>query len=126
VNSVQALIDGLSAQWQRERAETQITLGQLIERLEQMPSDLVMHGLEYAHSYRGYYSDLAFEECESTTVGELLKEARAAMGKRFEGYKGGDFWMTGNTPVWVAEYGSCGLKLIAINDDGTIETAEDK
>lgn len=35
--NMQALIDGMSAQWQRERAETQMTLGKLIAALEALP-----------------------------------------------------------------------------------------
>ena len=57
--NIQALFDGLSAEWQRERAETQMTLGQLIEILESMPADTEIRGLNCPHSYRGYYSDLA-------------------------------------------------------------------
>ncbi len=123
---LQALIDGMSAQWQRERAETQMTLGGLIEALEAMPSDAKVSGLQGAHSYRGYYCDLAFDCCEKlipATV--LLKECKDSMGRVFTGYKGGDFAMNALTPIWVASYGCCGEKLIALNDDGTIKTAPD-
>ena len=34
--NMQALVDGMSAQWQRERAATQLTLGALIAALEKM------------------------------------------------------------------------------------------
>jgi hypothetical protein len=44
----------------------------------------------------------------------------------FMGYKGGDFVMGALTPVWVANYGSCGQKLMAIRPDGTLETAENE
>ena len=37
------------------------------------------------------------------------------MGQVFEGYKGGDFMMGALTPLWVAAYGNCGNKLLAIN-----------
>lgn len=36
--NMQALIDGMGAQWQRERAETQMTLGKLVAALEAMPA----------------------------------------------------------------------------------------
>ena len=40
-------------------------------------------------------------------------------------YKGGDFVMGALTPMWVAHYGCTGKKLMALNADGTIETADD-
>jgi len=123
---MQAYLDGMSAQWQRERAATQLTLGKLIATLEAMPPDAEVAGLVSAHSYRGYYSDLAFKlDSKRRPAADLLKECRAAMGQVFEGYKGGDFVMGALTPLWVANYGSCGDKLMAINPDGTITTAKD-
>lgn len=49
-----------------------------------------------------------------------------AENNSFEGYKGGDFIMNGSTPLWIAEHGSCGVKIIAINPDGTFTTASDE
>ncbi|MBK8184749.1 MAG: hypothetical protein IPK63_18480 [Candidatus Competibacteraceae bacterium] len=43
----------------------------------------------------------------------------------FECYKGGRYVMGEMTPVWVADHGCCGVKLIALRDDGKIEVAED-
>ena len=124
--NVQALIYGMSAQWQRERAETQMTLGKLIGTLEAMPKGAEVANLNDAHSYRGYYSDLAFEQGEGTRpVAALLAECKAAMGQVFCGYKGGDFVMGAMTPVWVATYGCCGQKLMALHAGGEMETAED-
>ena len=124
--NIQAMIDGMSAQWQRERAETQMTLGKLIAALEAMPEGAEVANLRDAHSYRGYYSDLAFELSDDTRPAvELLSECRAAMGQVFCGYKGGDFVMGALTPMWVAHYGCTGKKLMALNSDGTIETADD-
>lgn len=124
--SLQNFIDGMSAQWQRERAETQMTLGKLIAALEAMPANAPVANLRDAHSYRGYYSDLAFELSDDTRpAAELLSECKESMGQVFQGYKGGDFMMGALTPVWVAHYGSCGKKLIALNQDGTLETKDD-
>ena len=120
----QALIDGMSAQMMRERAESQMTLGALIERLESLPESTLI-GLAEPHSYRGYYSDLAFEQAGTRPVADLLAECREAMGKKFEGYKGGDFYMHAGTPVWVAFYGCCGDKLMLVNDDGSLGTQAD-
>lgn len=125
--NLQALVDGMSAQWQRERAETQITLGKLIEALEAMPADAQVANLDNEHSYRGYYEDLAFERLDGTRpASELLADCKAAMGQVFQGYKGGDFVMGALTPVWVANYGCCGAKLMAIYAGGEVETAEDE
>lgn len=124
--NMQALIDGLSAQWQRERSDSQMTLGGLIHALEGMPADAQVANLCGAHSYRGYYCDLAFERAEGTrAAGDLLAECRNCMGQVFEGYKGGDFMMGASTPLWVAEYGCSGDKLMAVHADGTIETRSD-
>jgi len=125
--NLQALMDGMSAQWQRERAETQMTLGELIEALEAMPADAQVANLRDAHSYRGYYIDLAFVRNDDTRpAAELLAECKAAMGQVFMGYKGGDFVMGARTPVWCAHYGSCGEKLIALREGGGIDTATDE
>ena len=124
--NIQALMDGVSAQWQRERAETQMTLGKLIATLEAMPADAEVANLRGAHSYRGYYSDLAFKRNDGTRpAAELLAECKAAMGQVFCGYKGGDYVMGALTPVWLASYGCCGPKLMTLHAGGDIETAED-
>ena len=124
--NLQSLVDGMSAQWQRERAETQMTLGKLISVLEAMPEGAEVANLNSAHSYRGYYSDLAFEQDEGTRpAADLLAECKAAMGNVFCGYKGGDFVMGALTPVWVASFGCCGPKLMALHVGGEMETVED-
>lgn len=123
---MQALMDGLGAKWQKERAATQMTLGGLIEILEGMPDSVEIVGLGELDSYRGYYSDLAFEPSVNRLSKEVLEKCKAAMGKVFTGYKGGDYVMGARTPLWVANYGDCGKKLMGINPDGSIETAEDE
>jgi hypothetical protein len=125
--NMQALIDELSAQWQRERAETQMTLGELISELEAMPEGTQVANLFAPDSYRGYYSDLAFDLGEGTRqAADLLAECKDAMGQVFTGYKGGDFVMGALTPLWVASYGCCGKKLMAVHAGGVLETAEDE
>lgn len=120
--NLQAMIDGWSAQWQKERAATQMTLGAFIERLEQLPGDLLMDGLGEPHSYRGYYCDLAFERvADKRPVAEVLADARQAMGQVFEGYKGGDYMMGASTPLWVANYGESGApRIMGVRDDGVL------
>ena len=122
-SNMQALVDGLNAQWQKDRATTQMTLGDLISRLESMPADKLIHGLRDPHSYRGYYCDIALEPSSSRVfASDLLRECRESMGKCFTGYKGGDFMMGEATPVWIASYGCCGDKLVRVNDDGSVDT----
>ena len=124
--SIQDLMDGMSARWMRERAETQMTLGKLISALESMPICAEVANLKEPHSYRGYYSDLAFELGQGKRLAsDLLSECKKAMGEVFYGYKGGEYVMGSKTPVWIAEYGCTGLKLMDIHIGGEIETAED-
>ena len=111
--------------WQAERAKTQMTLGKLIDRLIQLNQSLEMDALCRAHSYRGYYADLAFELCGKRKVSTVLTDVLACVDKQFDGYKGGEFVMDRNTPVWIAKYENCGVRLIAINDDGTIVKSDD-
>jgi hypothetical protein len=126
VNELQAMFDGMSAQWQRERAKTQMTLGKMIECIESMPADSEISGLCEPHSYRGYYSDLSFEvKTEKVKASELLEICKQAMGNVFQGYKGGNYVMGSLTPVWIADYGCCGMKLMAINQDGSIEVEDE-
>ncbi len=124
---LQDMIDGMSARLQKERSASQMTLGELIERLEAMPPLNMVDKLESPHSYRGYYSDLAFERGESKMMAtELLAIAKECMGKEFEGYKGGEFLMGQSTPVWISNYGTAsGAKLMEIVDDGTIITIDE-
>lgn len=56
-------------------------------------------------SYRGYYEQLAIEPGEVTTAGELASALDAAVGATFYGYKGGNYTMSRNTPVWFSGYG---------------------
>lgn len=70
-------------------------------------------------SYRGYYSDLAlgYGENGGLNAGDLLKELRHADGAVFTGYKGGDYRMDRNTPMWVANWGRChGVAVVAVED----------
>jgi hypothetical protein len=125
-NPMQAFVDSMSAQWQKQRSESAeiMNLGEVIEKLKQCNPDkpvLIDTGEKPRsfQSYRGYYSDLAIdfdEEEKETTVAELLQMAEAANGETFTGYKGGDFTMSRSTPVWVSEYGTTGKMLAGIEE----------
>lgn len=106
-----------------ERSVTQMTLAKMIARLKELPPEMPIENLKNPHSYRGYYSDLAFERGDGqTTVGEFLKLVEGCLGGTFIGWKGGEFKMDKHTPVFIASQGVCGVKLKCINDDATILT----
>ena len=58
-------------------------------------------------SYRGFYEDLAldFEIGEPCPVVQLLDECRRAIGRQFEGYKGGLYTATRDTAIWCSHWG---------------------
>lgn len=59
-------------------------------------------------SYRGYYDHLAIgytDEGDAPKVSAVMAMLRAAIGKTFEGYKGGHYVMREDAPVWVANWG---------------------
>lgn len=73
-------------------------------------------------SYRGFYEDLAVVPCghgphghnpetRIDTVHTFRKALEDCVDSVFRGYKGGDFLMTRETPLWVAPYGSTGHPL---------------
>jgi hypothetical protein len=124
---LQALMDGMSAQWQKDRAGSQMTLGDLISALESLPEGSEVDGIGKPHSYRGYYEDLAFQRIrDKRKASEVLSDAKAAMGEVFQGYKGGDYMMGKQTPIWVAAYGCCGEKIMEINPDGSFSLEDDE
>ncbi len=100
-----------------------LRLGQIISALETAEAD---HSVEFdfggfapgkINSYRGYYCDLALSFTdERTTVARLLTALKAADGQIFEGYKGGEYIMDLETPVWVANYGdSHGVAVVRVD-----------
>mgnify|MGYP000225668908 CR=1 FL=1 len=92
-------------------AAGQLTLGVFVEKLKQVdPTKVVLfsdgRSIGAAHSYRGYYEQLAFRPCATTsTVGDVLRDAKTALGSTFQGYKGGDYRMSARTWIWASEYG---------------------
>lgn len=126
ISPLQALFDAMSEAGRVDRSKTQMTLGKLIEVLEKMPGDAQVDNLCNRHSYRGYYSDLAFSRGAGTRpASELLQECRDVMGRTLQGYKGGDFTMSESTPMWVAEWGCCGERLMSF-DEGKAVTAPEE
>ena len=123
----QKMIDDEGVQMRIKRSETQMTLGKLIGVLEAMPAGAEVANLNSADSYRGYYEDLAFARENGTRpAADLLRECNLAIGREFDGYKGGTYRMDSLTPLWIAPYGCCGLKLMALYEGGMIETKDDE
>ena len=96
-----------------------MTLGHLIALLEALDDERETVGLGELESYRGYYCDLAFEPSgDLESVESLLARCRAAMGREFTGYKGGEFLMGAPTPLWIAPYGVAGASRLMGLDTG--------
>ena len=106
----------------------QLSLGELILKLEPMLKKTgrsedepnVVFDFEYLFpisldSWRGSYEELAigFEIDSSKDRSPMSLVAfhellTSAIGGTYQGYKGGQFVMHKNTPVWVANYGNSG------------------
>ena len=84
-------------------------LGELISFLETMdPKAQIKGGFGAPHSDRGSYDELAFDPKIEATIGDMLFYAKSAVGATYEGWKGGEYTMDLNTPVYIGESGSCG------------------
>ena len=84
-------------------------LGYLIEELKKMDQDgIVPFGFGCPMSWRGDYSELAFEPIENAKISDMLRYAESAFGEEFNGYKGGVFKMHEHTLCYIAEYGTVG------------------
>jgi hypothetical protein len=121
----------------------QLSLGELIEKIEKL--GLTYNEDEEAKkvyfdfgsavpttldSWRGSYSELALgyklsgydneDEHFANVIAEaLLNELKSALNKSFVGWKGGDYTMGENTPVWVANQGNSGdTAIVDVIDDG--------
>lgn len=99
-----------------------ITLGQFIEKLKALDPNLFIY-FDFmnlrpnlsAHSYRGYYDELAIGYLEygenfgtEIRVKDLLACLEEANGHCFGGWKGGEYYMNEETPVWVGNEGQAG------------------
>lgn len=96
----------------------QLTLGKIIELLQKCDQEKIVRFDKknlypsYFTSWRGSYCELSLTYAEQpVTVKMLLRNAISVVGKYQTGYKGGEFLMTRDTPVWIANYGmSSGFK----------------
>jgi len=127
---------------ERMKNSSQMRLGQIIKAIE----DIIAkdpekeRSVEYSFgsaipttldSWRGSYAELAlgytltgYDADDSNHHGkisaeELLKELKEAIGKEYTGWKGGEYTMNENTPVWVANPGNSGNTVIVdVLDEG--------
>jgi hypothetical protein len=116
-----------------------MTLGEFIRQLEAQPQEnpIVSDTGEMVggfSSYRGYYEDLAIVPAQATniladdrtpltTVGAVLAEAEACIGRTFQGWKGGDYTMEAHADLWFAQEGSAiGWRPVGLRLDEGIVT----
>ena len=94
-----------------ERSKYHLTLGKLIEKLKEVGDDFDVVFSDGSipnsfDSYRGYYSDLAIDSSDNPMKVSTFKlHALSSLNREFTGYKGGEFLMNEETPLWRAEYG---------------------
>jgi len=100
----------------------QLTIAELVEQLSSFPSDKQIDALECAHSYRGYYDDIAFESNgRKQPANEVMNYVISCIGQQFEGYKGGTYTMDKNTHVWLSTEGlASGNKLTGYTMKGEV------
>ena len=108
---IQALASFMALMGKQSRADYQMTIGGAIIALDKLPQDKRIaysdgKAPREAMSYRGYYSDLAFDDQDAATVGEVLAQLEKIHNTELEGYKGGEYMMGDDTPIWRSEYGS--------------------
>lgn len=128
---MQKLVDMMGDASRQTRSEYHLTLGKAIEFIAKAPRSYVVvfdnnnqsPGEEM--SYRGYYSDLSFEtnDGEPKTVDEFDHQLNHALDQEYTGYKGGEFPMGPDTPLWQSSYGTTGRAIVGIRttDEGTVE-----
>lgn len=121
----------------RMQNTSQLTLGELIRAIEEAGTkddkgedkdiryDFGYMRPTHLDSWRGSYAELAlgykeeWNDRNNPTAEDILQDCKNAIGKTFEGYKGGEFIMDKNTPIWVDNYGCASdTAVIGILDKG--------
>ena len=103
----------------KTRSDYHLTLGELWDLLEDVPDDYTIP-VDGCHSYRGYYEDLALsvnQEQKWTVAAVRMVLGCALNGEVFTGYKGGEYVMDQNTPLWLAEWGKDGRAILDLEID---------
>lgn len=111
----------------------QLTLGELLALLKNIPTksgdEAVTVEFDFGTAYpdglsswRGSYSELAINyalcgyddwqgkdsQFNHTDLADFVKMLEEAVGRTYEGWKGGDYVMSLDTPIWVANNGNAG------------------
>ena len=104
----------------------QLTLGELLLKLKAIPDKKGDKNVYFDfgsavptdfNSWRGSYAEIALgyaltgydstgDKREAPKLSELIKATEEAIGTTYNGWKGGDYTMTKNTSVWVANRGN--------------------
>jgi hypothetical protein len=131
MTNIHEILEAMSGAAADARSQYHLTLGRLIKCLEKIPKGKPIFtqaglGVEGFCSYRGYYSDLALNPASGPewTAGQLLQACKAVINTTLTGYKGGDFLMTKNTPVWLASYGCLGPAIMDLTPEGLVITRD--
>ena len=115
--------------------QSQITLGALIKCIRDagLNSDsdkkkTITFDFAYSvpgllHSWRGDYKELSIHPSFDTEIEvyaeDFLKVLESAVGEYFTGYKGGEFYMSNDTPLWVSKTDMSGnTAVIGVYDEG--------
>lgn len=83
-------------------------LSEIVERLKKEdPERIVPLGWDDAYSWRGDYAELAVRPAKNVAIGTMLRVLQEAIGKTFEGYKGGSYRMGEYSDVYMDKWGEC-------------------
>lgn len=109
----------------------QLSLGEIISKVEDLlklkdEKINVVYDFGYLapkeiDSWRGSYDELALDYSNhgGLTLKDFHELLLKAVDNTFEGYKGGEYTMSKDTPVWVANYGDSGhTAVLGVIDGG--------
>ena len=84
-----------------------MNLGEYIAILDKCKNKnrVIKKGLGNPDSWRGSYDELAFDIVENITIQEMIDCAKDCIGKKFRGYKGGDYIFDESTRINIDSYG---------------------
>jgi len=103
-----------------------ITLGALKDWLEKIPKDALIifndgNSPGIFDSYRGYYDQIAVNRSTAVPDADIFYEQVVnAIGSTHTGWKGGEYKMTKETPIWVSKTGEAsGVGIVGMEHNGT-------
>lgn len=112
----------------KKTSESFLTIGELVDLLIELDQSLEVVGvMAEGDSYRGSYDFFYLEKHEYSernpdpaTVGDLVNYLQDdVLGQVFTGYKGGDYTMHVDTPIFLSTYGtSSGFVFLGVKQVG--------